>query len=156
MDTHNRLNEGDLAPDFSLPSDEGVTISLSDFVGLRVVLYFYPKADTPGCTVEATDFRDLVADLDDVVVVGVSPDSIDKLRSFKASHNLNFPLLSDPSTTVMRQYGAYGEKNNYGKIVEGVIRSTLIIGPDRRIEKAMYNVRAKGHAARVLKELRNE
>lgn len=150
-----RLAVGDTAPGFSLPSDAGTTTSLSDYSGQRVLVYFYPRANTPGCTKEACDFRDSLAQLNDlgITVVGISPDKVDKLAAFRDDHNLTFPLLSDTTKEVMTAYGAFGEKKNYGKIVQGVIRSTFVIGADGRIELSLYNVRATGHVARVVKEL---
>ncbi|CAM4068481.1 thioredoxin-dependent thiol peroxidase [Corynebacterium belfantii] len=150
-----RLAVGDTAPGFSLPSDAGTTTSLSDYSGQRVLVYFYPRANTPGCTKEACDFRDSLAQLNDlgIAVVGISPDKVDKLAAFRDDHNLTFPLLSDTTKEVMTAYGAFGEKKNYGKIVQGVIRSTFVIGADGRIELSLYNVRATGHVARVVKEL---
>lgn len=150
-----RLAVGDTAPGFSLPNDTGTTTSLSDYSGQRVLVYFYPRANTPGCTKEACDFRDSLAQLNDlgIAVVGISPDKVDKLAAFRDDYDLTFPLLSDATKEVMTAYGAFGEKKNYGKIVQGVIRSTFVIGTDGRIELALYNVRATGHVARVVKEL---
>lgn len=150
-----RLAVGDTAPSFSLPNDTGTTTSLSDYSGQRVLVYFYPRANTPGCTKEACDFRDSLAQLNDlgIAVVGISPDKVDKLATFRDDYDLTFPLLSDATKEAMTAYGAFGEKKNYGKIVQGVIRSTFVIGADGRIELALYNVRATGHVARVVKEL---
>lgn len=150
-----RLAVGDTAPSFSLPNDTGTTTSLSDYSGQRVLVYFYPRANTPGCTKEACDFRDSLAQLNDlgIAVVGISPDKVDKLAAFRDDYDLTFPLLSDATKEVMTAYGAFGKKKNYGKIVQGVIRSTFVIGADGRIELALYNVRATGHVARVVKEL---
>ncbi|MCS6572033.1 thioredoxin-dependent thiol peroxidase [Corynebacterium diphtheriae] len=150
-----RLAVGDTAPSFSLPNDTGTTTSLSDYSGQRVLVFFYPRANTPGCTKEACDFRDSFAQLNDlgIAVVGISPDKVDKLAAFRDDYDLTFPLLSDATKEVMTAYGAFGEKKNYGKIVQGVIRSTFVIGADGRIELALYNVRATGHVARVVKEL---
>lgn len=146
-----RLSVGDKAPDFSLPDAAGNTVSLSDFGGRTLVLYFYPAAMTPGCTTEACDFRDSLESLaaHDVAVVGVSPDKPEKLQKFADRDGLTFPLLSDPEHGVLEAYGAWGEKSMYGKKVTGVIRSTFVINGDGVIEQAMYNVRAKGHVARV-------
>lgn len=121
MTDSNRLNEGDKAPDFSLTSDSGETVSLGDFAGRRVVVYFYPRANTPGCTKEACDFRDSLEQLNgqDIDVVGISPDKPEKLAKFREDHELNFPLLSDPDKEVMTAYGAFGEKKNYGKVTQG-------------------------------------
>ncbi|VEH82504.1 Bacterioferritin comigratory protein [Corynebacterium kutscheri] len=150
-----RLSIGDRAPLFSLPNDHGGTTSLSDYAGKRVLVYFYPRAHTPGCTKEACDFRDSLAQFNNlgIEVLGVSPDSVEKLVSFKEKEELNFTLLSNEAKDVMVAYGAFGEKKNYGKIVQGVIRSTFIIEPDGTIGLALYNVRATGHVARVIKEL---
>ncbi|MHC9612613.1 thioredoxin-dependent thiol peroxidase [Corynebacterium diphtheriae] len=148
-----RLAVGDTAPSFSLPNDTGTTTSLSDYSGQRVLVYFYPRANTPGCTKEACDFRDSLAQLNDlgIAVVGISPDKVDKLAAFRDDYDLTFPLFSDATKEVMTAYGAFGEKKNYGKIVQGVIRSTFVIGADGRIELALYNVRATGHVAAWLK-----
>ena len=145
MSENMRLKPGAVAPAFSLPNDAGETTSLADYAGERVIVYFYPKANTPGCTKEACDFR--------VAVVGISPDPPERLAKFRKDHGLTFPLLSDVDKAVMRSYGAFGEKKNYGKVVQGVIRSTFVVGADGMIEKALYNVRATGHVARVLREL---
>lgn len=150
-----RLAVGDAAPAFTLPNDSGSETSLSDFAGERVLVYFYPRANTPGCTKEACDFRDNLGELEDlnIKVVGISPDKVDKLVAFRADHDLNFPLLSDESKEVMTAWGAFGEKKNYGKIVQGVIRSTFLVEADGTIGLALYNVRATGHVARVLRDL---
>jgi hypothetical protein len=150
-----RLEVGSPAPAFSLPNDQGSTTSLSDYAGQKLVLYFYPRANTPGCTKEACDFRDSLAQLNDlgIAVVGISPDPVEKLAKFREDHDLNFPLLSDTDKEVLQVYGAYGEKKNYGKIVQGVIRSTFLIDSNGTIELALYNVRATGHVARLIKQL---
>lgn len=151
-----RLSEGDTAPAFSLSDDKGTTVSLSDFAGQRVLVYFYPRANTPGCTTEACDFRDAFEQLNgsDVAIVGISPpDKPEALAKFRADHDLNFPLLSDPEKETLTAYGAFGEKKNYGKVVQGVIRSTFLVEPDGTIGLAKYNVKATGHVARILKEL---
>lgn len=155
MSENMRLKPGAVAPAFSLPNDTGETTSLADYAGERVIVYFYPKANTPGCTKEACDFRDSLTQLNGagVAVVGISPDSPERLAKFRKDHGLTFPLLSDVDKAVMRSYGAFGEKKNYGKVVQGVIRSTFVVGADGMIEKALYNVRATGHVARVLREL---
>ena len=151
-----RLDVGDIAPAFELADDAGNTVSLSDYAGQRVLVYFYPRANTPGCTKEACDFRDSLAQLNDagIAVVGISPDKPAALAKFRADHELNFPLLSDPDKEVLQAYGAFGEKKNYGKVVQGVIRSTFLVEPDGTIGLAKYNVRATGHVARILKDLR--
>ena len=142
---------GDLAPGFTLKNQDGQDVSLSDYAGKRVVLYFYPKDFTPGCTTEACDFRDLLQarSLKADAVIGISADPPAKHADFAREYSLPFPLLSDPGHAVMSAYGAYGEKQNYGKTVVGVIRSTFVIGPDGRIEQAFTGVKAKGHAARI-------
>lgn len=155
MTEQKRLEIGDQAPAFTLPNDSGETTSLSDYQGKRVLVYFYPRANTPGCTTEACDFRDSLTQLNDlgIEVVGISPDTVDKLVGFREKNNLTFPLLADPDKNVLKEWGAFGEKKNYGKIVEGVIRSTFLVGTDGTIELALYNVRATGHVARVIREL---
>lgn len=149
-----RLAQGDAAPDFSLTDDHGKTVGLSDFQGKTLVLYVYPAAMTPGCTTQACDFRDSLDALAaaGIAVVGLSPDSPEKLAKFREKDGLTFPLLSDPDKSVLEAYGAYGEKKMYGKTVVGVIRSTFVI-KDGVIEKAMYNVRAKGHVAKLRADL---
>ena len=155
MTEQKRLEIGDQAPAFTLPNDSGETTSLADYQGKRVLVYFYPRANTPGCTTEACDFRDSLTQLNDlgIEVVGISPDTVDKLVAFREKNNLTFPLLADPDKNVLKDWGAFGEKKNYGKIVEGVIRSTFLVGTDGTIELALYNVRATGHVARVIREL---
>ena len=153
--TETRLNVGDTAPAFALADATGNTISLSDYAGQRVLVYFYPRANTPGCTKEACDFRDSLAELNalNLAVVGISPDKPEALAKFRDDHDLNFPLLSDPDKSVMTAYGAFGEKKNYGKVVQGVIRSTFLVEPDGTIGQTHYNVKATGHVARVMKGL---
>ena len=155
MTEQNRLEVGDTAPAFSLQDDAGNTVSLSDYAGKRVVVYFYPRANTPGCTTEACDFRDAMEQLNgsEVAVVGISPDQPEALAKFREDHELNFPLLSDPEKETLTAYGAFGEKKNYGKVVQGVIRSTFVVEPDGKIGVAKYNVKATGHVARIIKEL---
>jgi peroxiredoxin Q/BCP len=150
-----RLAPGDAAPDFSLPDADGNEVTLSSLRGHRVIVYFYPAAMTPGCTKQACDFRDSLASLAaaGLSVLGVSPDSPAKLAKFRDRDGLNFPLLSDPKHEVLEAYGAYGEKMLYGKKSVGVIRSTFVIGPDGKIEKAQYAVKATGHVARLRQEL---
>jgi thioredoxin-dependent peroxiredoxin len=152
-----RLSEGDRAPAFTLRDQNGEKVALKDFVGQRVVLYFYPADDTPGCTKEACQFNEEFAAFRklDVAVLGVSPDGAEAHQAFRAKYGLRFSLLSDLDKTVMTKYGAYGEKMMYGKKVQGVIRSTFVIGPTGKIERALYNVRADGHAAKVLSGLSN-
>ena len=146
------LEIGDPAPPFTLSDDAGGTVGLADLAGERVVLYFYPKAFTPGCTAQACDFRDrhqafLAAGYR---VIGISPDAVERLAGFREEHDLPFSLLSDPDHAVAEDYGAWGIKKNYGREYEGLIRSTFVIGPDTTIEKAWRNVRAKGHVKRLL------
>jgi len=150
-----KLAPGDLAPDFTLSTDTGEKLSLRDLRGRKVILYAYPAAMTPGCTKQACDFRDSLASLQAAgyEVVGISPDSPAKLAAFRERDGLTFPLVSDPDRSVLTAYGAYGEKQNYGRTVLGVIRSTFVIDEDGRIEKALYNVRATGHVAKLRREL---
>jgi thioredoxin-dependent peroxiredoxin len=150
-----RLQPGDLAPDFALPDDAGGRVSLSDLLGRKVVLFFYPAAMTPGCTKQACGFRDNynVFEQAGYAVVGISPDSPERLARFRTTENLNFPLLSDEDKTVLRAYGAYGLKKLYGREVTGVIRSTFVIDGEGRIERAMYAVKATGHVEKLRKEL---
>jgi peroxiredoxin Q/BCP len=150
-----RLEPGDTAPGFSLPDDTGKTVSLSDFAGHKVVVYFYPAAMTPGCTTQACDFTDSLDSLRaaGVSVVGISPDKPEKLAKFRANDSLTVPLLSDADRSVMQAYGAYGEKKMYGKTVEGVIRSTFVVDEDGKVERAMYNVKASGHVAKLRREM---
>jgi thioredoxin-dependent peroxiredoxin len=150
-----RLSPGDQAPDFTLPDADDKPVSLADYRGRRVIVYFYPAAMTPGCTKEACDFRDSLAALggSGIDVVGISPDTPAKLARFREVEHLTFPLLSDPSRSVLEAYGAYGEKTLYGKKITGVIRSTFVVGADGRIEQALYNVKATGHVAALRKKL---
>lgn len=149
------LTAGHLAPEFSLQDQAGKTRTLADYRGEKVVLFFYPAAMTPGCTKEACDFRDSEAALQaaGVRVLGISRDELDKQRKFADRDALGYPLLSDPDLTTHHAYGAFGEKNSYGRIVEGVIRSTFVIDAEGKIEHALYNVKATGHVARIRKLL---
>ncbi len=149
------LKEGAKAPAFTLTDDAGKTVKLSDFAGKTLVLYFYPKADTPGCTREACDFRDQLAVFKKrkAVVVGVSKDQVPALVKFKEKYQLPFPLLSDPDHAVQEAYGAWGKKTLYGKVVEGSIRSTVIIGPDGKVVRHFPKVKVDGHAEQVLEAL---
>jgi peroxiredoxin Q/BCP len=149
------LDVGDIAPSFSLPDADGNLVSLSDFAGKPVIVYFYPAAMTPGCTTEACDFSSAKSSLDsgEYVVLGISPDKPAKLAQFRDKEDLTITLLSDPDRTAMTAYGAYGEKTMYGKTVQGVIRSTFVIDEDGKIEQALYNVRATGHVAALRKKL---
>lgn len=142
-----KLRTGDSAPDFSLPSTEG-TVSLEDHRGEWVVLYFYPKDNTLGCTQQACDLRDNLGRLD-ATVIGVSPDGLESHAKFKADHGLNFPLVSDTDSVAATAYGAWGQKNVFGNEVTGIIRSTFIIDPEGKVAAALYNVKAKGHADRI-------
>jgi peroxiredoxin Q/BCP len=146
------LKVGDKAPDFRLKSDDGKDISLKDFKGKRVLVYFYPRASTPGCTVEACDFRDLRPKFDKqgVVVLGISADAEKALTSFKTKQKLNFPLLSDPDHFVIGAYGMWQMKKFMGRSFMGIVRSTFLIGPDGKIEKIWDTVKVKGHAGEVL------
>jgi thioredoxin-dependent peroxiredoxin len=150
-----RLAPGDEAPEFNLPTDAGATLRLSDLRGRRVVLYAYPAAMTPGCTTQACDFRDSLSSLHaaGIEVVGISPDTPAKLAEFRERDGLTFPLVSDSDKSVLTSYGAYGEKQNYGRTITGVIRSTFVIDADGRIEQALYNVKATGHVAKLRREL---
>ena len=153
--TDKRLAPGDPAPDFTLPDADGNQVALASLRGQRVIVYFYPAAMTPGCTKQACDFRDNLADLNDagVTVLGISPDQPAKLAKFRDKEGLTFPLLSDPDRAVLQAYGAYGEKMLYGKTTVGVIRSTFVIDADGKIEKALYGVKATGHVARLRTEI---
>jgi peroxiredoxin Q/BCP len=154
-----RLAEGDTAPTFTLPDADGSEVSLSDFAGSRVILYFYPAAMTPGCTTQAVDFTAAMADLSHagLRVLGVSPDPQEKLIQFREQQSVGFPLLSDVDRSVLGAYGAYGEKLLYGKLVEGVIRSTFVIDVDKsgrgKVAVAQYNVKAAGHVAKLKRDL---
>ncbi|GAA4029656.1 thioredoxin-dependent thiol peroxidase [Allokutzneria multivorans] len=155
MTEQKRLAPGDTAPGFTLPDADEQPVSLADFKGKHVVVYFYPAASTPGCTKQACDFRDSLAELNgsDHVVLGISPDKPAKLAKFRDAEGLTFPLLSDVDKTVLTEWGAFGEKQMYGKTVTGVIRSTFVVDPDGVISKAMYNVRATGHVAKLRREI---
>ena len=150
-----RLDTGDAAPYFSRLDHEGAEVTLDDYAGHRLVIFFYPKAFTPGCTAESCDFRDrhepfYTAGYE---ILGVSPDPVDRLAAFRAEHGLPYPLLSDEDHTMAEAYGAWGTKKNYGKEYEGLIRSTFVLDAEGTVEHAWYNVRAKGHAERVAREV---
>lgn len=149
------LSEGTEAPDFTLESDSGETVSLAQLRGKPVVLYFYPKDDTPGCTTEACEFRDAWAAVKKAgaVVLGVSPDTAASHQKFKSKFKLPFPLLADPDHKVAERYGAWGERSMYGRKFQGILRTTFVIGPDGRIRKVFERVKPKGHAAEVLASL---
>jgi peroxiredoxin Q/BCP len=150
-----RLAPGDPAPDFSLPTDDGGTVSLAALRGRKVIVYFYPAAMTPGCTKQACDFTDSLDALRAAgyEVVGISPDKPAKLAKFRERDGLTITLASDEDRSVLQAYGAYGEKKLYGKVVEGVIRSTFVVDEEGRIEVAQYNVKATGHVAKLRKDL---
>jgi peroxiredoxin Q/BCP len=153
--TATRLQPGDPAPEFTLTTDSGEPLSLSDLRGGRVILYAYPAAMTPGCTTQACDFRDSLGSLQAAgyQVVGISPDPPAKLARFRDRDGLTFPLLSDPDHAVLAGYGAWGEKKSYGRTITGVIRSTFVLDPEGRIKHAFYHVRATGHVAKLRREL---
>lgn len=150
-----RLEPGNTAPDFSLLDQDGTRISLADLRGEKVVLYFYPAAMTPGCTTQACDFRDSIGSLQGAGyrVIGISRDEPSTLAEFRERDGLTFTLLSDPDHAVHSAYGVWGEKMNYGKVIEGVIRSTFVLNADGVIDIALYNVKATGHVARIRKLL---
>jgi peroxiredoxin Q/BCP len=143
------------APEFSLKNQNENLVSLKEYIGSWLILYFYPKDNTPGCTTEACDFTLLKQNFNDfnAKILGISPDSTTSHRNFIEKKNLEVDLLSDPEKLIIQSYGAWGEKKNYGKVYEGLIRSTFIIDPDGVIAASFRNVRAKGHADRVLKKL---
>ena len=150
-----RLAAGDTAPDFTLTSDTGEQVSLSDLRGQKVVVYFYPAAMTPGCTTQACDFSDSLSSLKAAgyEVLGISPDKPEKLAKFREHDGLTITLLSDPDRTALGAYGAFGEKKMYGKTVQGVIRSTFVVDEEGTLELAQYNVKATGHVAKLRRDL---
>ena len=150
-----RLSPGDPAPDFTLTSDTGEEVSLADLRGRKVIVYFYPNAMTPGCTTQACDFSDSLSSLlaAGYDVLGISPNTPDKLAKFRERDGLTITLLSDADKSVMQAYGAYGEKKLYGKLIEGVIRSTFVIDEDGKLALAQYNVKATGHVAKLRRDL---
>jgi peroxiredoxin Q/BCP len=150
-----RLDVGDKAPAFSLSDADGNTVKLSDYKGRKVIVYFYPAASTPGCTKQACDFRDSLAQLNEagIDVVGISPDKPAKLAKFRDAEGLTFPLLSDPEREVLTAWGTFGEKTMYGKTVQGVIRSTFVVDEKGKIEVAQYNVKATGHVAKLRRDI---
>ena len=150
-----RLQPGDTAPDFTLANDTGDSVTLSDLRGTKVIVYFYPAAMTPGCTKQACDFSDSLEDLtaEGYTVVGISPDKPEKLARFREAEGLTITLLSDPDKEVMTAWGAFGEKKMYGKVVQGVIRSTIVLDADGVVEVAQYNVKATGHVAKLRRDL---
>jgi len=153
--SENRLSPGDLAPDFTLSSDDGESVSLSQFRGRKVIVYFYPAAMTSGCTKQACDFTDSLSSLQSAgyEVLGISPDKPEKLAQFRERDSLKITLLSDPDKSVMMSFGAYGEKKLYGKVVQGVIRSTFVVDEAGKVEVAQYNVKATGHVAKLRRDL---
>ncbi|WP_128428779.1 thioredoxin-dependent thiol peroxidase [Streptomyces cyaneus] len=150
-----RLQPGDVAPAFTLPDADGNDVSLSDHKGRKVIVYFYPAALTPGCTKQACDFTDNLELLAGAGydVIGVSPDKPEKLAKFRDQESLKVTLVADPEKSVTEAYGAYGEKKNYGKTYMGVIRSTIVVDEEGKVERALYNVRATGHVAKIIKDL---
>jgi len=150
-----RLEAGDAAPAFTLTDQDGAPVSLGDYAGKNVIVYFYPAAMTPGCTTEACDFRDNLNSLASAgyQVIGISKDAPAKNKQFQEQEGLNFPLLSDEDLAVHQAYGAYGEKKLYGKTVTGVIRSTFVLNPDGTVRLPLYNVKATGHVAMLRKKL---
>ncbi|KQY63571.1 MULTISPECIES: thioredoxin-dependent thiol peroxidase [unclassified Nocardioides] len=150
-----RLSPGDPAPDFTLTSDTGDQVSLADLRGRKVIVYFYPAAMTPGCTKQACDFTDSLDSLKAAgyEVLGISPDKPEKLAKFRERDGLTITLLSDPDKSVLSAYAAFGEKKLYGKVVQGVIRSTFVIDEGGNVEVAQYNVKATGHVAKLRRDL---
>lgn len=149
------LQPGQTAPAFTLNDDQGKPVSLSDYAGQTVILYAYPKADTPGCTTQACDFRDALASLQahGYVVLGISPDTPEQLAAFRAKYGLPFPLLSDSDHQVLERYAAWGEKNSYGRTTTGVIRSTFVIDGQGQLTHVLPNVKASGHVAMLRRKL---
>jgi len=150
-----RLNPGDTAPDFTLADDQGGQVTLSDLRGRKVIVYFYPAAMTPGCTKQACDFSDSLESLrgEGYEVLGISPDKPEKLATFREHDALTVTLLSDADRMVMKQWGAFGEKKLYGKTVEGVVRSTVVVDEQGAVSHAWYNVKATGHVAKLRRDL---
>lgn len=150
-----RLSPGDIAPDFTLPGDDGAEVTLSDLRGRKVIVYFYPAAMTPGCTKQASDFTASLSSLQQAgyEVLGISPDQPQKLAKFRDRDALTIRLLSDADKSVMTEWGAFGEKKMYGKVVQGVLRSTFVVDEEGRIEVAQYNVKATGHVAKLQRDL---
>jgi thioredoxin-dependent peroxiredoxin len=150
-----RLSVGDPAPDFTLTSDTGEEVTLSELRGRKVIVYFYPAAMTPGCTKQACDFTDSLDSLQTAgyEVLGISPDKPEKLARFRARDALTITLLSDPDKRVLTEYGAFGEKKMYGKTVQGVIRSTFVVDEQGNLKQAQYNVKATGHVAKLRRDL---
>ncbi|KHL05377.1 thioredoxin-dependent thiol peroxidase [Sinomonas humi] len=155
MTTTTKLSAGQQAPDFTLPDASGKDVSLADYRGRRAVVYFYPKAATPGCTTEACDFRDSLDSLNaaGVSVIGISPDPVEAIASFADDFGLTFPLLADEGAAVAKAWGAWGERIRNGEVVEGILRSTAVVAPDGSIESIDYNVNADGHVAALREKL---
>ncbi len=155
MGTNPKLSVGDEAPKFELESDTEGTVNLEELRGHKVILYFYPKDMTPGCTTQACDFRDNIDWFSErgYKVYGVSPDPVDSHEEFRAEHDLNFPLLADTENEAAEAYGVWREKTTFGNTYEGIVRSTFIIGEDGKLEEIQDNVRAKGHVGRLLRDL---
>ncbi|MFD5465316.1 thioredoxin-dependent thiol peroxidase [Kitasatospora sp. NPDC127059] len=153
-----RLQPGDTAPAFSLSDADGNQVSLADHLGRKVIVYFYPAALTPGCTKQACDFTDNLAVFAGAGydVIGISPDQPEKLGKFREKEDLKVTLLSDPDHQVLEAYAAYGEKQNYGRTYQGVIRSTIVVDEQGKVERALYNVKATGHVAKLLRDLKVE
>jgi thioredoxin-dependent peroxiredoxin len=154
-----QLTDGDAAPPFTLPDADGKNVSLADFPGQRVIVYFYPAALTPGCTTQAIDFTAAIDELRaaGLHVIGISPDAQERLIQFREQESVGFPLLSDPDRSTLNAYGAYGEKLLYGKLIQGVIRSTFVIDVDQKghgtVAVAQYNVKATGHVEKLKRDL---
>ena len=155
MTDNKKLEAGDTAPAFTLPDADGNEVSLADYAGKKVIVYFSAAASTPCCTKQACDFRDSLAELngEGIEVIGISPDKPAKLAKFRDAEELNFPLLSDPEKATLEAWGTFGEKKMYGKTVQGVIRSTFLVDEAGKIEVAQYNVRATGHVAKLRRDL---
>ena len=155
MTEYPKLEAGQTAPDFSLLDHAGNSVSLGDYKGKKVILYFYPAASTPGCTKEACDFNDALNPFNKhgYTVIGISPDEPKKLAAFKKNQDLNFPLLSDPDKATHQAYGAFGEKSLYGRLYKGVLRSTFVLDEQGVIQLALYNVKATGHVTSLRKRL---
>lgn len=153
--TETVLEKGQQAPGFTLSDQDGNQVSLADYSGKKVIVYFYPAASTPGCTTEACDFRDNINSLAsaDYQVLGLSKDELPALKKFQQNENLNFPLLSDPDLSVHHAYGTFGPKSMYGKMINGTRRSTFVVNEDGTLELALYNVKATGHVAMLRKKL---
>lgn len=149
------IEAGEMAPEFELESDSGRTLRLRDYRGRRVILYFYPKDDTSGCTKEACGFRDTLPEFEsrDAVILGLSPDGVASHRRFRDKYGLNFPLLADTDHAVAERYGAWGRKKMYGREFEGILRSTFVIGPDGRVERVYAKVKPASHARQLLADL---